>query len=80
MSVAHSWAGSGQSAESPRFWSPQQPLSLPEPGSAFGSFLGYCQGLCVCLWCCTKMPLLSLEEGMTTFLSLPFSFPVRRPW
>lgn len=49
MSVAHSWAGSGQSAESPRFWSPQQPLSLPEPGSAFGSFLGYCQGLCVCV-------------------------------
>lgn len=39
MSVVHGWTGSGQSAESPRFWSLQQPISLPEPESALGPSL-----------------------------------------
>lgn len=43
------WAESGQSAESLRLWSPWQPLSDPEPGSAPDSFLGTWQRVvCVC--------------------------------
>ena len=71
------WAESGQSAESLRLWSPWQPLSDPEPGSAPDPFLGTWQWVvCVCVLV-RDASSLSLEEWMTVPLS---SLPGMRAW
>lgn len=61
------WAERGQSAESPRLWSPWQPLSCPEPGSAPDSFLGIWQWTVGVLG--SDASSLCLEEWMTVPLS-----------
>lgn len=71
------WAKSGQSAESPRIWSPWQPPSCPEPGSAPDSFLGILAcGVCVHMrMCVLSRDASSLSVGERTTIRL-FSLPV----
>ena len=73
------WAERGRSAESPRLWSPWQPLSCPESGSAPDSFLGiwHC-AVCVCVCVCVgQRCLLPQSRGMDD----KCPFPARlSPW